>query len=54
MGILLRHKETNRIIFYLKGADSVMQEKVRPFYKGYVQDETENLARDGYRTLVIS
>ena len=28
MGIILRHEATNRIIFYLKGADSVMVNKV--------------------------
>lgn len=29
MGIILRHLETNRYIFYVKGADSVMMEKVK-------------------------
>jgi hypothetical protein len=28
MGIILRHVKTNRIIFYLKGADAVMKDKV--------------------------
>ena len=28
MGILVKHIETQRIIFYLKGADAVMQHKV--------------------------
>lgn len=30
MGIILRHVSTNRLIFYLKGADTVMKNKVRP------------------------
>lgn len=30
MGIILRHRETNKIIFYLKGAETVMEKKVRP------------------------
>jgi hypothetical protein len=28
MGIIVCHVATNRIIFYLKGADSVMKDKV--------------------------
>ena len=28
MGIVLRHKETNRLIFYLKGADVALINKV--------------------------
>ena len=30
MGIVLKHKETNKIIFYLKGAETVMKACVRP------------------------
>jgi phospholipid-translocating ATPase len=30
MGIVLRNKETNRIMFYLKGAETVMKATVRP------------------------
>ena len=30
MGIILRHRETNKIMFYVKGADVVMIEKVKP------------------------
>ena len=54
MGILLRHVETNRVVFYLKGADSIMEEKVKRVYSGQVQDESENLAREGFRTLVFA
>lgn len=30
MGIILRNRETNKIIFYLKGAETVMKATVRP------------------------
>lgn len=30
MGIILRHRETNKIIFYLKGAETVMEKKIKP------------------------
>lgn len=54
MGILVRHKESNRIIYYLKGADIIMIDKVSKIYKNDVHDECEDLARIGLRTLVIS
>lgn len=54
MGIILKHIETNRIIFYLKGADTVMKYKVPEVQRGFLQDECENLAREGLRTLVIT
>lgn len=54
MGILVRHQNTGRLIFYLKGADSIMQNKVKKVYKPVVQDECEGLAREGLRTLVIA
>ena len=53
MGILVKHLESNKIIFYLKGADVIMANKVRPIYKAIVNDECDNLAREGLRTLVI-
>ena len=28
MGIIVRHVPTNRIIFYVKGADSIMKSKI--------------------------
>ena len=54
MGIILKHVETNRIMFYLKGADTVMKYKVPEVQRGFLQDECENLAREGLRTLVIT
>lgn len=54
MGILVKHRTTNKIIYYLKGADAVMIQKVRKFYRSYVTDDCDNLAREGLRTLVIA
>ncbi|KRX07251.1 P-type ATPase, cytoplasmic domain N [Pseudocohnilembus persalinus] len=54
MGILVRHLESNRLIFYLKGADSIMVNKVKNVYKSTINDECDNLAREGLRTLVIT
>lgn len=54
MGIVLRHQETKRIIFYLKGAEVVMLNKVRPSQRATVDEACENLAIEGLRTLVIS
>ena len=68
MGILVRQIETGRLIFYLKGADIIMQTKVthlnlwifyncfkvKKVFKSVVEDECENLAREGLRTLVIA
>jgi phospholipid-translocating ATPase len=30
MGIIMRHEASNRLVFYLKGAETVMRLKVRP------------------------
>lgn len=54
MGIVLEHEQTGRIIFYLKGADTVMKDKVPEKQRGFLLDECENLAREGLRTLVLT
>lgn len=54
MGIIVRHIKTNRIMFYLKGADSVMKDKVAETLRGFVLDECEDLSREGLRTLVLA
>ena len=38
MGILIQQISTNRIIFFLKGADMVMIDRCKPLYRGYIQD----------------
>jgi phospholipid-translocating ATPase len=54
MGIIVCHAATNRIIFYLKGADAVMKDKVSETLRGFVLDECEDLSREGLRTLVLA
>ena len=54
MGIILQHEPSGKILFYLKGAEEVMQYKVLERHKHRILEDCENLARDGLRTLVIS
>ena len=54
MGIIVRNKESGEIVFYVKGAEVVMEKKVRPDQRGSLTDSSEQLAQDGLRTLVIS
>jgi phospholipid-translocating ATPase len=54
MGILLRNKKYGHIIFYLKGAESVMEKFVKEEYKSYIKENAENLAGIGLRTLVLT
>ncbi|CAD8137568.1 unnamed protein product [Paramecium pentaurelia] len=52
MGILL--KLENLYIFYLKGADAIMKQFLPETQRGFVDEECENLAREGLRTLVLT
>jgi phospholipid-translocating ATPase len=54
MGILLRNLTTNKIIFLLKGADSIMMTKLSENEQIFVGEETEILSREGFRTLVFA
>lgn len=54
MGIVLKNKESNKIIFYLKGAETVMKPCVRPGQRATIDESCENLAIEGLRTLVIA
>jgi len=54
MGIILKNEETDRIIFYLKGADVIMKDKLPAYQRAFVLDEVEELAKMGLRTLVIT
>jgi len=54
MGIVLKHTASDRILFYLKGAETVMKLKVRPNQRVTIDEACENLALQGLRTLVIS
>ena len=54
MGIILRVPDYKGVIFYLKGADTVMKTRVPEVQRGFLLDECENLSREGLRTLVIT
>lgn len=54
MGIVLRHKASQRIVFYLKGADPVMKQRVKPNQRLMIDEKCEQLAQMGLRTLVIA
>lgn len=54
MGIVLKHTQSGRIIFYLKGAETVMKLKVKPNQRVTIDESCENLANEGLRTLVVS
>ena len=55
MGIVLYHKKTDRILFYLKGADEVIKDKIdNKNSQTKMSEECENYAAEGLRTLVIT
>ena len=54
MGIILKNKKHNHIIFYSKGAENVMTKFVKKEYVGYIKENAENLAVKGLRTLVLT
>lgn len=54
MGIVLKNRESGKIIFYLKGAEVVMKAPVRPGQRATIDESCENLALEGLRTLVIA
>jgi phospholipid-translocating ATPase len=52
MGIILKDDKTGEIFFYMKGADVVMASIVQ--YNDWLEEEVDNMAREGLRTLVVS
>lgn len=54
MGIIVRDTETGRIVYYLKGADHVIRNRVLQNYQGFLKDNCDDLSREGYRTLVYA
>lgn len=52
MGIIVKDSLTGEITFYLKGADVVMSSIVQ--YNDWLEEECDNFARDGLRTLVVA
>jgi phospholipid-translocating ATPase len=53
MGIIVKNQKDDKIMFYLKGAEVVMERKVRPDQRVSLTEACEQLAQDGLRTLVI-
>jgi len=54
MSVLIKNKDTGHNIYYVKGAEVVMEHKVRPVSRANVLEFCESLAMDGLRTLVIA
>ena len=54
MGIVLKNVKYGHIIFYLKGAENVMKNYAKEEYIGYINENAENLATKGLRTLVLT
>ena len=54
MGIVLKNKKYGHIIFYLKGAENVIIKYTKNEYISYINENAENLATRGLRTLVLT
>lgn len=52
MGIIVKDLNTKEIVFYLKGADTVMSSIIT--YSDWLQEQCDNMARSGLRTLVVA
>jgi phospholipid-translocating ATPase len=53
MGITVKYKKNGLILFYCKGAEVVMKDRVKPQQRSYLLEKCEGLAMEGLRTLVI-
>ncbi|XP_064393299.1 probable phospholipid-transporting ATPase IIA isoform X2 [Halichondria panicea] len=51
MGIVVKSVDSGEIVFYMKGADTVMASIVQ--YNDWLDEECGNMAREGLRTLVV-
>ena len=54
MGCLLKSRDTGRNIYFLKGAEMVMEHKIKVGAKASLLESCENLAMEGLRTLVFA
>ena len=54
MGCLLKSKLSGRYIYYLKGAEMVMEKKIKAGARPSLLEACENLASEGLRTLVFA
>jgi len=52
MGIIVRDKASGEVVFYMKGADTVMAPIVQ--YNDWLAEEVDNMSREGLRTLVVA
>lgn len=54
MSVLLRQRETGNIIYYVKGAEIVMERMIRPAHRMLLLEYSEQLAVEGLRALVFA
>ncbi|KAF8817799.1 cation-transporting atpase family protein, partial [Cardiosporidium cionae] len=54
MGIIVREEITNKILFFVKGAESVLLALIQPRGSSWLREECDNLARQGFRTLALA
>ena len=54
MGCLIKSKNTGRIVYYLKGAETVLEYKIKAGARYSLLESCENLAMDGLRTLAFA
>ena len=54
MGIVLENLTNNKIYFYTKGAENVIDKLVKEDYKAFITENSSNLASNGLRTLVVA
>lgn len=54
MSVLVKSKETGRVIYFVKGAEVVMEHKIKPQARSALLEFCESLAMDGLRTLVFA
>ena len=53
MSILVRHKESGKIIYYVKGAEIVIESMVSSSQRATLLEFCDTLATDGLRTLAF-
>ncbi len=54
MSVLVKQRETGKIIYYAKGAEIVMEGIIRPIQRSLLLEFCEQLAMEGLRTLVFA
>ena len=54
MSVLVKQKETGKIIYYVKGAEIVMEGLIKVGQRALLLEFCEQLAMEGLRTLVFS